>query len=65
MGTLTHRNLDGRVKRGGASTNFFIHYEVDDDEVPTALNIDDYDGHEDGAWLLLEAVAEAVEAPVS
>ena len=45
MGTLTRRNLDGRIKRGGASTNFYIHYEVDDDEVPTALDLDDYDGH--------------------
>ena len=53
MGTLTHRNCDGRIKRGGKATNFYIYYEVDDDEVPTALDLDDYDG-DDGSWLLLE-----------
>ena len=33
IGTITRRNHDGRRKRGGAISNFYIHYEVDDDEL--------------------------------
>jgi hypothetical protein len=33
---------------------------VDDDEVPTALRLADYDGEDEGAWLLLEEAAPAV-----
>ena len=43
-------------KRGGKATNFYVYYEVDDDEVPTALDLGDYNGDDDGSWLLLEAV---------
>jgi len=39
------------------TTNFYIHYEVDDDEVPTALSLDDYGGDDESSWLLLEPVA--------
>ena len=28
---------DGRIKRSGEQCNFYIYYEVDHDEVPTAL----------------------------
>ena len=28
-----------RTKRGGQQCNFYIHYEVDDDEVPTVLQL--------------------------
>ena len=31
------------------------YYQVDDDEVPTALRLEEYDGEDDYAWLLLEA----------
>ena len=44
-----------RIKRGGKATYFFIYYEVDDDEELTALDLGDYDGDDDGSWLLLDA----------
>ena len=34
---IQQRVFDGRTKRGGQQCNFYIHYEVDDDEVPTVL----------------------------
>ena len=42
--------------------NFFIYYEIDDEEEKTVLRAADYGGDEDGAWVLLEAVEP--EAPV-
>ena len=60
MGTLTRRNYDGRSKRGGKNTNFYVHYEVDDDEVATVLSLEDYGGDDECSWLLLEPAAPAV-----
>ena len=58
VGKITKRNQDGRIKRGGSVTNFYIFYEIDDDEPPTALGLDNYDGDAVCAWVLLdEAVA--------
>ena len=37
--------------------NFLIHYEIDQQTVKTALRLDEYDGDEDAAWVLLEADA--------
>ena len=48
--------LDGRTKRGGLQCNFYIHYEVDDDEVPTVLQLAEYGGEDEGCWVLLESV---------
>ena len=56
-------NTDGRIKRGGKTTNFYVHYEVDDDEVATALSLNEYGGDDESSWLLLEPVAAPVEAP--
>ena len=56
------RNFDGRIKRSGEQCNFYIYYEVDDDEVPTALRLADYGGEGEGAWLLLESAPVAEEA---
>ena len=39
VGTIQRRVFDGRTKRGGQQCNFYIHYEVDDDEVPTVLQL--------------------------
>ena len=44
---------------GSSATSFYIHYEVDDDEVPTVLQLAEYDGEDEGCWVLLEPVAEA------
>ena len=59
MGTIQRRVFDGRIKRGGEQCNFYIHYEVDDEEVATALLLADYNGMEEHSWLLLEPAAEA------
>ena len=40
-------NTDGRIKRGGKTTNFYVHYEVDDDEVATALSLNEYGGDDE------------------
>ena len=58
--TITRRNFDGRIKRGRKATNFYVYYEVDDDEVATVLSLDMYDGEEETAWLLLEPVATEI-----
>ena len=34
----------------------------DDDEVPTVLQLAEYDGEDEGCWVLLEPVAAAAEA---
>ena len=53
--TLTFdRVFDGRTKRGGQQCNFYIHYEVDDDEVPTVLPLEAYGIDEECGWWLLE-----------
>ena len=36
--------------------------EVDDDEVPTVLQLDGYNGEDEGCWVLLEPVAAQAEA---
>ena len=51
------RVLHIRPERGGQQCNFFIHYEVDDDEAPTVLQLAEYEaGGEEGCWVLLERV---------
>ena len=59
QGTLQRRNFDGRIKRSSEQCNFYIYYEVDDDEVPTALRLADYGREDEGAWLLLESAPVA------
>ena len=55
-GVLQRRITDGRIKRSGEQCNFFVYYEVDDDEVPTALRLEEYGAAEEfGSWVLLEA----------
>ena len=52
--------MDGRIKRSSKCCNFYIYYEVDDDEVPSALSLDEYGSEDEGGWLLLEAVGATV-----
>ena len=54
--SISRRVFDGRTKRGGQQCNFFIHYEVDDEEVPTVLDLAAYDGEEEGCWVLLQSI---------
>ena len=56
-GVITRRNTDARRKRDGELANFYIHYEVDDDEVATVLSLEDYGGDDECSWLLLVARA--------
>ena len=45
--------------------SFRTFYEVDDDEVPTALRLEEYGGEADdeyGSWVLLEPAADGGEA---
>ena len=68
-GVLQRRVTDGRIKRDNVTCNFYVYYEIDDDEVPTALCLANYrlhddkgDGGDEGGWMLLEAMAEGVGA---
>ena len=42
-----------------AAANFFVYYEIDEDESKHALSLDEY-GHQEvtNAWVLLEAAEE-------
>ena len=62
LGTIQRRVFDGRTKRGGQQCNFYIHYEVDDDEVPTVLQLAEHGGEDEGCWVLLESVAAEADA---
>ena len=50
--------FDSRTKRSGEQCNFYIFYEVDDEEVPTALRLEEYGVDEECGWVLLEAERE-------
>lgn len=41
-------------------TNFYVFYEIDDEEPATVLALDKYDGDEMCAWVLLDEDAVAV-----
>ena len=51
---ITRRNTDARRKRDGEPANFYIHYEVDDEEVATVLRLEEHGGEKEFAWRLLE-----------
>ena len=54
VGTITRRNFDARRKRGGAVSNYYIHYQVDDDEGAAVLSVEAYGGDDESSWILLE-----------
>ena len=60
VGTIQRRVFDGRTKRGGQQCNFYI--RVDDDEVPTVLQLAGQGGEDEGCWVLLESVAAEADA---
>ena len=53
---------DKRVKRGGQQCNFYIYYKVDDEEVPTALRLEEYQDEAEYGWVLLAAAPEGRRA---
>ena len=64
VGKITRRNTDARFStrlEDGTSPkkNFFIYYEMDDEEVNTYLCANWYGGDDDGSWVLLEPVEGA------
>ena len=55
------RNQDGRIKKKKIDSemlnvNLFIFYHIDGEEAKTVLRLDDYDGDDEGSWVLLEGV---------
>ena len=66
VGTITERNCDARsfkmIDQERVKVNFFVHYDIDDDTIKTVLRLDEYDGDEEGSWVLLEADVQEVNA---
>ena len=66
VGEIVERNQDARsfkvIEGGRVKVNFIIHYEIDQQTVKTALRLDEYDGDDDSAWVLLEAEAGPSDA---
>lgn len=60
VGTIDSRNTDRRfvktIDGEKVPSNFCIHYEIDDETTNTALRLNEYDGDEEGSWVLLESV---------
>ena len=57
VGEIVRTNTDGRrtIERG-VPANFFVNYEIDDDESKHALSLDEYGQTEaTNAWVLLQA----------
>ena len=63
-GKIVRRNTDGhyfkKIDEKREKVNFIIFYDIDGDEIKTMLRLDEYDGEDEGSWVLLEA-AEAEE----
>mmetsp|Transcript_30488 Transcript_30488/g.68795 ORF Transcript_30488/g.68795 Transcript_30488/m.68795 type:complete len:85 (-) Transcript_30488:1292-1546(-) len=60
FGKITKRNLVPQVNKlmpdgSREKINFYVYYEVDDDEVKTLLRAECYDGDDEGSWVLLES----------
>ena len=58
-GKITQRNTDARFYtrlEDGTSPkkNFFIYYELDDEEVNVPVHHNWYNGEDDGSWVLIE-----------
>ena len=59
LGEIVRANSDGRrTVEKGMPANFFVYYEIDEDESKHALALDEYGrGEMTNAWTLLEAEA--------
>jgi len=55
LGEITRTNTDARRTIDQAPANFFVYYEINDDESKHNLDLDMH-GHQEvlGAWVLLE-----------
>ena len=54
------RNQDGRISKKidgqMLKVNFVIYYDIDGMEAKQVLRLDEYNGDEEGSWVMLEAV---------
>ena len=59
LGTITQRNVSPYISKTiegkKEKVNFYVHYDVDDDEVKTVLRVSEYSESDEMGWLLLEA----------
>ena len=66
VGKLVSRNVDARsfkmVEGERAKVNFLVHYEIDQETVKTVLRLEEYNGHDDMSWVLLDAVGGGGDA---
>jgi hypothetical protein len=60
VGSITRRNKDGRRKVDGKIANFYVHYEIDDEEATHVLEVGMY-AHSAGSG----AAAEPNQCPDS
>ena len=54
LGVISSRNTDARRRVEGVVVNFFIHYELDDNESSHALDLASYGKDGPSSWVLLE-----------
>ena len=57
-GVIERTNSDTSKMIDGDMVNFMVYYEVDDEEVPTALRLDEYGAEDEFGWVLLEAAIQ-------
>ena len=50
-----------RGKRDGILCNFYVYYDFDGDECKTVLRLDEYNGVQQFAWVLLEPIEKEAE----
>ena len=66
MGMIRKRNLVPQVNKVMADgtrekINFYVYYEIDENEVRTLLRAEWYNGEDEGSWVLLEPDAEPLD----
>ena len=69
LGKITKRNIIPQVSKvrpdgTRVKINFYVYFEIDDDEVKALLLPEWYDGDEEGSLVLLEPVPPGVEEEV-
>ena len=59
-GKILRRNqvhqVTKKIEGSMVKVNFIVFYDIDGAEAKTVLRLADYDGEDEGAWVLLEAL---------
>ena len=57
LGKITRANTDGRIVREGVPANFFVYYEIDEEEAKHSLELVEH-GHQEvpNAWVLFTSM---------